>query len=136
MNLPGAPMHKRGRCLPAPLMNIINGGAHASNNLDIQEFMIVPHLKSSFSENFRAGVETFHALKSVLSSKGLSTNVGDEGGFAPELESHEQAIDLILSAIEKAGFKPGVDISLSLDSASSEFYKRWKLCYAGEKFLL
>ena len=134
MNLPGAPMHKRGRCLPSPLMNIINGGAHASNNLDIQEFMIVPHLKSNFSENFRAGVETFHALKSVLSAKGLSTNVGDEGGFAPELESHEQAIELILSAIEKAGLKPGVDISLSLDSASSEFYKNGSYVMQGKNF--
>lgn len=109
--------------LPAPLMNIINGGAHASNNLDIQEFMIVPHMKKSFSENFRAGVETFHHLKKVLSAKGHSTNVGDEGGFAPNLNSHEEAIESILSAIEKAGYRPGEDISLSLDSASSEFYK-------------
>ena len=134
MNLPGSPIHNRGRCLPSPLMNIINGGAHASNNLDIQEFMIVPHLKSSFSENFRAGVETFHALKSVLSSKGLSTNVGDEGGFAPELESHEQAIELILTAIEKVGLKPGSDISLSLDSASSEFYRDGSYVMQGKNF--
>lgn len=130
----GAPMHPRGRCLPSPLMNIINGGAHASNNLDIQEFMIIPHLKNSFSENFRAGVETFHALKSVLSAKGLSTNVGDEGGFAPELESHEQAIELILQAIEKAGFKPGTDISLSLDSASSEFFDNGVYTMQGKNF--
>ena len=109
--------------LPAPLMNIINGGEHASNNLDIQEFMIVPHMKSSFSENFRAGVEVFHHLKKVLSGAGHSTNVGDEGGFAPNLQSHEEAIDSILMAIEKAGYRPGEDISLSLDSASSEFYK-------------
>ncbi len=134
ISLNDSPMHQRGMCLPSPLMNIINGGAHASNNLDIQEFMIVPHLKSSFSENFRAGVETFHALKSVLNSKGLSTNVGDEGGFAPELESHEQAIELILTAIEKAGFKPGQDISLSLDSASSEFYKDGSYLMQGKKF--
>lgn len=109
--------------LPAPMMNIINGGQHASNNLDIQEFMIVPHLNSSFSENLRAGVEVFHHLKSVLSSQGYSTNVGDEGGFAPDLKSHEQAIELILSAIEKAGYKPGREISISLDAAASEFYQ-------------
>ncbi len=109
--------------LPSPLMNIINGGSHASNNLDIQEFMIVPHMAKSFGENLRAGVEVFHALKSVLTSGGHSTNVGDEGGFAPDLGSHEEAVDLILQAIEKAGYKPGIDISLSFDSAASEFYK-------------
>ena len=108
--------------LPAPLMNIINGGAHASNNLDIQEFMIVPHMKKSFSENFRAGVEVFHHLKKVLHDKGYSTNVGDEGGFAPDLKSHDEAIECILSAIDKAGYKAGVDISISLDCAASEFY--------------
>jgi enolase len=108
--------------LPAPLMNIINGGEHASNNLDIQEFMIVPHMNKSFSENFRAGVETFHALKSVLSKQDYSTNVGDEGGFAPSLKSHEEAIDCILTAIKNAGYKPGEDISISLDAAASEFY--------------
>ncbi|MFZ9000368.1 MAG: phosphopyruvate hydratase [Bacteriovoracaceae bacterium] len=107
---------------PNPLMNIINGGAHASNNLDIQEFMIVPHMNKSFSENLRAGVEVFHSLKSVLNSKNFSTNVGDEGGFAPNLESHEQAIELILESIEKAGYKPNEEISLSLDAAASEFY--------------
>ena len=109
--------------LPTPLMNIINGGEHASNNLDIQEFMIVPHLKSSFSENFRAGVEIFHALKTVLSKQNYSTNVGDEGGFAPNLGSHEEALDCILQAITNAGYKPGEEISLALDSAASEFYK-------------
>lgn len=108
--------------LPAPLMNIINGGAHASNNLDIQEFMIVPHMKKSFSENFRAGVEVFHNLKKVLHDKGYSTNVGDEGGFAPDLKSHDEAIECILTAIDKAGYKAGVDISISLDCAASEFY--------------
>ncbi len=108
--------------LPAPLMNIINGGEHASNNLDIQEFMIVPHMKKSFSENFRAGVEVFHHLKKVLAGAGHSTNVGDEGGFAPNLQSHEEAVQSILTAIEKAGYRPGEDISLSLDSAASEFY--------------
>jgi enolase len=115
--------------LPTPLMNIINGGAHASNNLDIQEFMIVPHMKKSFSENLRAGVEIFHHLKKVLHDKGYSTNVGDEGGFAPSLQSHEEAISCIITAIEKAGYKPGVDISLSLDCAASEFYNADKKVY-------
>jgi len=118
--------------LPTPLMNIINGGAHASNNLDIQEFMIVPHMKKSFSENFRAGVEIFHQLKKVLSESGYSTNVGDEGGFAPDLNSHEEAIEAILSAIVKAGYRPGEDISLSLDSASSEFYRDGKYHMQGK----
>jgi len=120
--------------LPTPLMNIINGGAHASNNLDIQEFMIVPHMKKSFSENFRAGVEVFHHLKKVLSDKGYSTNVGDEGGFAPDLKSHDEAISCILTAIEKAGYKPGVDISLSLDCAASEFYKDGKYEMQGKTY--
>lgn len=120
--------------LPTPLMNIINGGAHASNNLDIQEFMIVPHMKKSFSENFRAGVEVFHHLKKVLSDKGYSTNVGDEGGFAPDLKSHDEAIECILSAITKAGYKPGVDISLSLDCAASEFYKDGKYEMQGKTY--
>ncbi len=115
--------------LPTPLMNIINGGAHASNNLDIQEFMIVPHMKKSFSENLRAGVEVFHHLKKVLHDKGHSTNVGDEGGFAPSLQSHEEAISCILEAINKAGYKAGVDISLSLDCAASEFYNADKKVY-------
>ena len=108
--------------LPTPLMNIINGGEHASNNLDIQEFMIVPHIKKSFAENFRAGVEIFHALKKVLDDQDYSTNVGDEGGFAPNLKSHEEAIDCILTAIKNAGYKPGEEISIALDSAASEFY--------------
>jgi enolase len=120
--------------LPTPLMNIINGGAHASNNLDIQEFMIVPHMKKSFSENFRAGVEVFHNLKKVLSDKGYSTNVGDEGGFAPDLKSHDEAIECILTAITKAGYKPGVDISLSLDCAASEFYKDGKYEMQGKTY--
>jgi enolase len=109
--------------LPTPMMNIINGGQHAANNLDIQEFMIVPHLAASFAENLRAGVEIFHHLKKVLSAKGLSTNVGDEGGFAPNLESHEEAIELILAAIGAAGYRSGLDISLAMDAASSEFYE-------------
>jgi enolase len=119
--------------LPAPMMNIINGGQHASNNLDIQEFMIIPHLNSSFSENLRAGVEVFHHLKAVLSAQGYSTNVGDEGGFAPDLKSHEQAIELILSAIEKAGYQPGREISISLDAAASEFYQDGSYLVQGKR---
>lgn len=115
--------------LPTPLMNIINGGQHASNNLDIQEFMIVPHMQKSFSENFRAGVEVFHHLKKVLHDAGHSTNVGDEGGFAPNLKSHSEAISCILQAIKNAGYRPGVDISLSLDCAASEFYNEAKKVY-------
>lgn len=110
--------------LPTPLMNIINGGQHASNNLDVQEFMIVPHMKKSFSENLRAGVEVFHHLKKVLHDKHHSTNVGDEGGFAPNLKDHAEAIECILNAITSAGYRPGVDISLSLDCAASEFYNK------------
>lgn len=120
--------------LPTPLMNIINGGSHASNNLDIQEFMIVPHMKKSFGENLRAGVEVFHALKTVLTKGGHSTNVGDEGGFAPNLSSHEEAVDCILSAIEKAGYKPGIDISLSFDSAASEFFKNGSYQMQGKTY--
>jgi enolase len=120
--------------LPNPLMNIINGGEHASNNLDIQEFMIVPHMKKSFSENFRAGVEVFHNLKKVLHDAGHSTNVGDEGGFAPNLNSHEEAIELILKSIEKAGYKPGLDISLALDCAASEFYDNGIYTMQGKTF--
>jgi enolase len=120
--------------MPTPLMNIINGGEHASNNLDIQEFMIVPHLKKSFSENLRAGVEVFHALKKVLHDQEYSTNVGDEGGFAPNLKSHEEAIDCILTAITAAGYKPGVDISISLDSAASEFYNDGIYTMQGKNF--
>lgn len=120
--------------LPAPLMNIINGGEHASNNLDIQEFMIVPHVSEKFSDNMRAGVETFHHLKQVLTQAGYSTNVGDEGGFAPNLKSHEEAIDLILTAIKNAGYVPGDQISISLDAAASEFYKDGKYQMQGKEF--
>ena len=109
--------------LPVPMMNIINGGAHADNSVDLQEFMILPVGASSFSESLRYGVEVFHSLKSVLSAKGLNTAVGDEGGFAPDLSSNEEAIEVILQAIDKAGFKAGEDICLGLDVASSEFYK-------------
>lgn len=120
--------------MPSPLMNIINGGTHASNNLDIQEFMIVPHMNKSFSENLRAGVEVFHNLKKVLTKGNHSTNVGDEGGFAPDLKSHEEAIELILEAITLAGYKPGVDISISLDAAASEFYKDGKYHMQGKQY--
>lgn len=109
--------------LPVPLMNIINGGAHANNNLDIQEFMIVPLGFTSFSESIRAGVEIFHTLKGILRNKGYSTSVGDEGGFAPNLKSNEEAILCILEAITKSGYKTGSEISLALDVASSELYK-------------
>ena len=109
--------------LPVPLMNILNGGSHADNLVDIQEFMIAPIGASSFKESLTMGIETFHHLKSVLKSKGLSTNVGDEGGFAPNLKTNEEALDLILLAIEKAGYEPGKDIFLAIDAASSEFYK-------------
>lgn len=128
----GAPEYSDRYKLPAPLMNIINGGSHAANNLDIQEFMIVPHLNKSFSENLRAGVEVFHNLKKVLNEKNLSTNVGDEGGFAPNLKSHIEAIECILFAIEKAGYKPGEDISLSFDAAASEFYNKDNKTYIFE----
>jgi enolase len=121
---------------PAPLMNIINGGEHASNNLDIQEFMIVPHMKKSFSENLRAGVEIFHHLKKVLDGKNYSTNVGDEGGFAPNLGSHGEALECIMTAISNAGYKAGEEISIALDCAASEFYdsKTKKYTMGGEEF--
>lgn len=109
--------------LPVPMMNIINGGAHADNNVDIQEFMIQPVGAPSYSEALRMGVETFHALKSLLRKNGLSTAVGDEGGFAPNLRSSEEALDLILAAVEKAGYRPGSDVVLALDCAASEFYE-------------
>ena len=112
--------------LPVPMMNIINGGAHASNSVDLQEFMIVPVGAPSLREAVRYGAEIFHALKSVLHGRGLSTTVGDEGGFAPDLPSNESAIEVILEAIDKAGFKAGTDICLALDPASSEFYRDGK----------
>ena len=110
--------------LPVPLMNIINGGAHADNSVDLQEFMIVPHAANNFSQAIRMGAEVFHNLKSVLKSKKYSTAVGDEGGFAPNLGSNEEALDVILEAITKAGYKPGKEISLALDCAASEFYNK------------
>ncbi len=110
------------RVLPVPMMNIINGGSHADNSIDIQEFMIMPVGADIFSESLRMGVEVFHNLKKVLQDKGYTTNVGDEGGFAPALKSNEEAIETILTAIEKAGYKPGEDFVLALDAAASEFY--------------
>ncbi len=118
--------------LPVPMMNIVNGGAHADNNVDVQEFMILPVGAASFSEALRAGVEVFHALKSVLKSGGLATGVGDEGGFAPNLPSNEAAIETILDAIEKAGYKAGSDMYLGLDAASSEFFHDGVYDLAGE----
>lgn len=111
-----------GVTLPIPLMNVINGGAHADNNLDVQEFMIVPHGASSFAEAIRMGCETFHHLKKLLKQNGMITAVGDEGGFAPKLQSHEQAMELMLKAIDAAGYKAGTQISLALDVAASEFF--------------
>lgn len=118
--------------LPTPMMNIINGGEHADNNIDFQEFMIMPVGAPTFKEAIRMGAEVFHALKSVLSGMGLNTAVGDEGGFAPNLESNEAAIKVILEAIEKAGYVPGQDVMIAMDVASSEFYKEGKYVLAGE----
>lgn len=118
--------------LPTPMMNIINGGAHADNNVDFQEFMIMPVNAPSFKEAIRMGAEVFHALKKVLKGKGLNTAVGDEGGFAPNLASNEEAIQTILEAIETAGYQPGVDVKLAMDVASSEFYQDGKYTLPGE----
>lgn len=120
------------KILPVPLMNVINGGAHADNGLDIQEFMIVPVFGDSFKEALRAGVEVFHTLKSVLKEKGFSTNVGDEGGFAPALNSTKEALEILQEAIKKAGYDPEEDIFLALDAASSEFYDKEKGVYKFE----
>jgi enolase len=118
--------------LPVPMMNIINGGAHADNSVDMQEFMVLPVGMGSFSEALRAGTEVFHALKGVLKGRGLATAVGDEGGFAPDLRSNEEAIDVILEAIGKAGYRAGEDVMLGLDSAASEFYKDGRYHLASE----
>lgn len=112
------------RCLPVPMMNIINGGKHADNNVDFQEFMIVPVNFTSFAEALRAGTEVFHSLKNVLHKKGLNTAVGDEGGFAPNLKSNDEAVEVILQAVDSAGYKAGKDIYIALDVASSEMYKK------------
>jgi len=120
------------RVMPIPMMNVINGGAHAANNLDIQEFMIIPFGAKTFSAALQMGAETFHALKKILKAKGLNTAVGDEGGFAPDLASNEEALALIIEAIEKAGYKPGKEMGLALDAAASEFYSKGKYVLQGE----
>ena len=122
--------------MPVPMMNVINGGAHANNNLDLQEFMILPIGAPSFREAVRYGAEVFHALKKIIHDKGMSTAVGDEGGFAPSVASHEAAIQLILEAIERAGYTPGEQIALGLDCAASEFYKDGKYHLEGEGLTL
>jgi len=123
----GMPLYKyiggvSANTLPVPMMNILNGGSHADNSIDFQEFMIVPVGADTFSESLRMGVEIFHHLKSVLKSKNYSTNVGDEGGFAPNIKSNEEAIEIVLKSIEKAGYKPGEDVFIAMDAAASEFY--------------
>tara|TARA_Y100001970_G_scaffold67881_1_gene86467 strand:+ start:2130 stop:3407 length:1278 start_codon:yes stop_codon:yes gene_type:complete len=118
--------------LPVPMMNVINGGEHADNNIDLQEFMIMPVGAASFSEGLRWGIETYHVLKSVLNDRGLSTAVGDEGGFAPDLTSNEEALALLVEAIDKAGFVPGQEIALTIDAAASEFYENGKYQLSGE----
>ena len=115
--------------LPVPMMNVLNGGQHADNNVDFQEFMIMPRGAVSFANALRMGAETFHALKKVLQEKGLNTAVGDEGGFAPDLKSNEEAVEYIMTAIEKAGYRPGEDIFIALDPASSEFYDKDRKLY-------
>jgi enolase len=122
--------------MPVPMMNVINGGAHANNNLDLQEFMILPIGVLSFREALRCGAEIFHALRKLLDEKGLSTTVGDEGGFAPNLASHAAALELIMKAIENAGYMPGGDVALGLDCASSEFYENGKYRLDSEKLTL
>ncbi|GAB1410767.1 phosphopyruvate hydratase [Desulfovibrionales bacterium] len=133
----GLPLYKylggiNAKVLPAPMMNIINGGAHAPNNLDIQEFMIMPLGAESFREALRMGAETFHALKKILHKDGLATSVGDEGGFAPNLASHEQAFEYMMRAIREAGYRPGTEIALAIDAAASEFFRDGKYHFTGE----
>ncbi len=118
--------------LPAPMMNVLNGGAHADNNVDVQEFMLYPLGAETFSEALRWGAEVFHTLRGVLAEKGYATGVGDEGGFAPDLKSNDEAVELILFAIEKAGYRPGEEIALALDPAASEFYREGRYVLAGE----
>jgi enolase len=127
--LGGVNAHK----LPVPMLNIINGGAHADNNLDLQEFMIVPVGAPTFAEALRMAVEVFHTLKALLKKKGLQTAVGDEGGFAPNLRSNEEALALVVAAIEQAGYRPGREIALALDAAANEFYERGRYVMKGEK---
>src|ERR1700732_4220583 len=120
------------RTLPVPLMNIINGGAHADNPIDIQEFMIVPVAAPTLTDAVRVGAEVFHALRKQLKDAGHNTNVGDEGGFAPNLASTDEALKFVMKAIEAAGYRPGEDVALALDAASTEFYKNGKYVLAGE----
>ena len=130
----GLPLYKyvgTGTILPKPMMNIINGGAHATNNLDFQEFMIIPE-RDTIKERLRVGAEVFHTLKKVLNEKGLATGVGDEGGFAPNLKSNEEGFELIMEAIKRAGYTPGVDVNLAIDVAASEFYEDGKYVLKGE----
>ena len=130
----GLPLYKyvgTGTILPKPMMNIINGGAHATNNLDFQEFMIIPE-RDTIKERLRVGAEVFHTLKNVLNEKGLATGVGDEGGFAPNLKSNEEGFELIMEAIKRAGYTPGVDVNLAIDVAASEFYEDGKYVLKGE----
>jgi enolase len=122
--------------MPVPMMNVINGGAHANNTLDLQEFMIIPVGAPSFAEAVRYGAEVFHALKKLIDAQGMSTAVGDEGGFAPNVQNHEAAIQLILQAIDKAGYEAGTQIAIGLDCAASEFYKDGKYHLEGEKLTL
>ena len=134
----GEPLYRylggeKANLLPVPMMNILNGGAHADNNVDFQEFMIVPLGLPTFSEALRAGVEVFHALKIVLRRKGLNTSVGDEGGFAPNLRSNVEAIEIILDAVEKSGYRPGKDVALALDVAASEFHEKGKYRLEAER---
>jgi enolase len=137
-NEAGMPLYRyiggcNARVLPLPMMNIVNGGAHADNNLDFQEFMIMPAGLPDFASALRAGTEIFHTLKNILKAKGLNTAVGDEGGFAPNLRSNEEAITLVLKAIEEAGYKPGKDIWLALDVAASEFHEKGRYRFEGRK---
>ena len=134
----GMPLYKyvggvNANVLPVPMMNILNGGAHADNKIDFQEFMVMPVKAESFSHGLRMGVEVFHHLKSVLKSSGYSTNVGDEGGFAPNIQSNEEAIEIVLKAIEKAGYRPGEDIFIAMDAATSEFYDEKTSLYTFKK---
>ncbi len=140
-NQAGLPLYRylggeEANSLPVPMMNIINGGSHADNSVDLQEFMIIPAGAPSFSEALRFGTEVFHSLKSVLSDRGLNTAVGDEGGFAPDLSSNEEAIEVILKSIEIAGYRPGEDIYLGIDAASSEFYEGGQYDLKGEGRIL
>jgi len=136
VSLLDTPVDGAGSLLPVPMMNILNGGAHADTNVDFQEFMVMPIGLPSFSEGLRAGTETFHALRALLKSRGLSTGVGDEGGFAPSLASNQEAVELVLEAIHRAGYTPGRDLVLALDVAASEFWddttKAYDLRKSGE----